>query len=492
VLLSSLLPELSSDKAILLNGITDDSRLVQQGDLFLAVSGPSHDIENSIHEAASKSAAAIICEPAVNETIVSNSVSSSPIFALSNLAKSRSEIAGRFYGSPSEDMLVIAVTGTNGKTSCSHFVAKALNSIDQCCGVVGTLGSGKLDNLTRLGLTTPSAVSLQEILSELARSDVNAVSIEASSHGLAQDRLSGIKVDIAIFTNLTRDHLDYHLTFENYKLAKQKLFQMSSVSTVIINIDDEFGRELAKKIDPTKKRWTYSLRDKCADIYVQEIDYQLSGFSASVHTPWGNLQLSSKLFGEFNVSNLLSVVAVLGQQGYTCSKISSAISEITKVKGRMHQLSDTGNIAVIVDYAHTPDALEKALETCRAHVKQKLWSVMGCGGDRDKGKRSHMGEVSTRLADFTVVTSDNPRFEEPRNIVDDIVKGCHQNALLHIEVNREKAIQYALAHAEPGDCILIAGKGHEEYQDVSGKLLNYSDFTVVEDYLSKKSVSGEG
>ena len=487
MMLSSLLPELNSDEQIVLSGISDDSRLVQKGDLFLAVSGPSHDIENSIHEAVTKSAVAIICESPVNKAMVSGT----PIFTLSNLAKLRSEIAGRFYGSPSEDMLVIAVTGTNGKTSCSHFVAKALNSVGCSCGVVGTLGSGKLDKLTRLGLTTPSAVSVQEILSELVSTDVDAVSIEASSHGLAQDRLSDIKIDIAIFTNLTRDHLDYHLTFENYKLAKQKLFQMDSVSAVVINIDDEFGRELAETIDPKKTKWKYSLRNTSADIYVQEIEYQLSGFNASVHTPWGKLQLCSNLFGEFNVSNLLSVVAVLGEKGYSNSKITSAISKITKVKGRMHRLSDTGSIAVIVDYAHTPDALEKALETCRAHSKKKLWCVMGCGGDRDKGKRPVMGEVSSRLADFTLVTSDNPRFEEPNNIVNDIVKGCHPHAPLHIEISRVKAIQYALAHAESGDCILIAGKGHEEYQDIAGKLLTYSDFKVVEDYLSSKSVGGE-
>ncbi|MFT7688205.1 MAG: UDP-N-acetylmuramoyl-L-alanyl-D-glutamate--2,6-diaminopimelate ligase [Candidatus Azotimanducaceae bacterium] len=486
MMLSTLLPELPRHEPIALNGLTDDSRLVKPGDVFLAVSGPNHNVQNSIREAANKSAAAIICEVPVNDEGYGT-----PIFALPNLASLRSEIAGKFYNCPSDNMLVIAITGTNGKTSCSHFIAQAFENIDRRCGVVGTLGSGTLDHLTRIGLTTPSAVSLQEILNELKRNDVNTVSIEASSHGLAQNRLSGVKVDTAVFTNLTRDHLDYHGTFDSYKSAKQKLFQMEHLSAAVINIDDEFGRSLAKATAPSIQKWTYSLSNNEADIYVREITYQEIGFDASVHTPWGDLEISSDLFGEFNVSNLLAVIAVLGQQGYQCSSIANAISAIDRVQGRMHRLSGTGNITVIVDYSHTPDALEKALATCRMHAEKKLWCVMGCGGDRDQGKRALMGEVSTRLADETVVTSDNPRYENPESIINDIVKGCDPDESMHVEVNRASAIEYALNHASTGDCILISGKGHEEYQEILGERIEYSDFKVVEDYLSNKSDRGE-
>jgi len=490
VMLASLLPELAEieqAKLIALSGLTDDTRLVKQGDLFLAVSGANHRAEDLANEAAYKFAAAILSE----ESITKKSVHGVPVFPISDLAARRSEIAGTFYSHPSKDLFVVAVTGTNGKTSCSHFIADAMSELGQACGIVGTVGSGHGQDLSRAGLTTPGAVLLQEILSEFRDAKLTAVSIEASSHGLSQGRLNGIQVDIAIFTNLTRDHLDYHGTVENYFSAKEKLFVMDSLSAVVINIDDEFGNRLIDAIAPEVKVLTYGLNNAGADIFAKKVDYHTRGFEAQIVSPWGELDISASIFGEFNLSNILAVIAVLGQRGFLVRDISNAISHLANVRGRMHRVKKTGSITVLIDYAHTPDALEKALKSVRLHNTDSIWCVMGCGGDRDQGKRAPMGRISTELAEHTIVTSDNPRMEDPQKIVNDILKGCINDADVTVEIDRKRAIEYALSHAQEGEVILIAGKGHEEYQEREGERFFFSDFDVVERYLGAKSECGE-
>ena len=478
-MLTQLLPELSLPIDIPITGITDDSRKVQKGDLFLAVTGADFDGKNYISEVANKFAAAVVCDSKVENKVDYNV----PIFEANDLSSRRGQIAGLFYDCPSASMTMIGVTGTNGKTSCSQFIATALDFLGKPSGVVGTMGYGTGDRVKNPGLTTPDAISLQEILAELRDQGAKVVSFEASSHGIVQDRLGGIDVDIAVLTNVTRDHLDYHESFDGYKRAKQKLFEIPGLKAAVINLDDSFSEQLIGKIDASVELLTYSLTNSQASVFCRNLAFTSHGFNSEVATPWGNVQLTSCLLGDFNVSNLLAVVAVLGLQGYSQDEISRASAALTNVKGRMDLMPGGDCANVVIDYAHTPDALEKAIKAVRLHSDSDIWCVMGCGGNRDKGKRPEMGEIATRLADHTIITDDNPRDESSEVIIDDILKGAHKDASIRVLADRAEAIEYALTYAKSDDVILIAGKGHEDYQEVNGKRISFSDYVEVEKYL---------
>ncbi|HIG40202.1 MAG: UDP-N-acetylmuramoyl-L-alanyl-D-glutamate--2,6-diaminopimelate ligase [bacterium] len=482
-MLSKLLPELDLKTDIPVTGVTDDSRKVRQGDLFLAVAGSESDGRKFISEVADKSAAAILCDPPYEK----EDVRGVPIFPVENLAFLRGEIAKEFYDDPSASMTIVAVTGTNGKTSCSQFIASAMSELGRACGVIGTMGSGFGATLQNPGLTTPDAITLQKIMAELRAQNAEAVSLEASSHGLDQGRLNGLQVNVGVFTNLTRDHLDYHQTLEAYRQAKQKLFQWPGLDAAVINLDDDFGQQLGLAVSLGVEILTYSLSISSASLWCRSLEFSLRGFKAAVATPWGDVHIDSPLLGDFNVSNLLAVVAVLGQQGFEVERISNCVSLLGNIKGRMDVIYREGAATVVVDYAHTPDALEKALKAVRLHTrsgthqqeKSEIWCVMGCGGNRDKGKRPLMGEIAARLADHIVITDDNPRDEDSLLIINDIMQGIHAAAHVVVQSDRKKAIAYSLQHAQPDDVVLIAGKGHEEYQEISGNRVAFSDYEEV-------------
>jgi UDP-N-acetylmuramoyl-L-alanyl-D-glutamate--2,6-diaminopimelate ligase len=381
-------------------------------------------------------------------------------------------------------MTVIAVTGTNGKTSVTQFLAQALESLGQPCGIIGTLGTGRICDLELTGMTTPDPVSIQRFLAGFKAQSCPYVVLEASSHALEQGRLNSVEIDVAVLTNLTRDHLDYHQTMEAYSAAKAKLFNFSSVKTAVLNMDDEFGQQLKQSINNQVDVLTYA-SEQAADIIATDIQCSRDGLSFDVTKPNMQYAVHSSLLGRFNVDNLLATAAVLYSLGYEQEQVKKSVEHCHAVSGRMQAYGEQHQPMVVIDYAHTPDALEQALMTLRAHLPDngQLWCVFGCGGDRDKGKRSLMGNIAETLADMVVVTDDNPRTEDHIAIVKDILSGCAEPEKVHVEHDRKQAIIFAINHAHEQDIILVAGKGHEAYQEVNQVKYPFCDATVVSDHL---------
>jgi UDP-N-acetylmuramoyl-L-alanyl-D-glutamate--2,6-diaminopimelate ligase len=370
----------------------------------------------------------------------------------------------------------IGVTGTNGKTSCAWWLSRLLQSLGRKTGLVGTLGSGVLENnkaptLQATGYTTPDAKLLEKILKDFLLQGVTHVVMEVSSHGLEQGRTRAVTFSTALFTNLSRDHLDYHGTMERYGAAKEKLFVQTGLRHAVINLDDTFGADLAKRLRAHQAGLqviTYSLQDKTADIYVQDLCGNESGFEGFMKTPWGEMHFQLPVAGDFNLANLLGVTGVLCAEGFPLSAVISELQRVDAPPGRLEPVVVKGcQVRLFVDFAHTPDALEKVLSTLRKQTSSKLWCVFGCGGDRDQGKRPLMGAVASRLADQCVVTSDNPRSEKPEKIIEQIIAAMDRQFVM-IEPDRQRAIEYAVKRAQSGDVILVAGKGHEKYQEANG------------------------
>lgn len=480
IMLNKLLPDEVNLPELFVQGITADSRKIKPGDLFVAIPGLHVDGRQFIGEAERKHAVAVLCEPRapVSKTSI-------PVLEIDNLKSKVGAIASRYFGDPSSRLSVVAITGTNGKTSCSHFIAQALSSLGCRCGVVGTIGYGAPGDLIESSMTTPDSIDLQDHLAYLVKKSCKVVALEASSHGLEQGRLNGTKVETAIFTNITRDHLDYHDSFEAYQEAKKLLFTRSGLETVIINMDDDYGEVLKKSVSEGVDIYTTSILNSAADLHCQNITLDENGMSFELISPWGESLVKSRLMGEFNISNLLSTAALLGSRGFSLKDIVTAISNAGAVKGRMEVLRNDNQPTVVIDYAHTPDALEKALRATHNHCKGDLWCVFGCGGDRDRGKRSEMGRIASRLAQHIMITDDNPRSESSMTIVGDIFQGVICGSDVEIETNRRSAIRKVLARAGAGDVVLIAGKGHEEYQEVMGEKLAFSDHEVVREFVSK-------
>ncbi len=477
--LPTLVPELKGVD-IQVSGIRDDARQVKAGDLFLAVSGERYSAQQMLEDIQQSGAAAALYD--ASERLDEGRLKQIPLFAIENLNTKRGHIASRFYADPTSDMYVVGVTGTNGKTSCTQYIASALSSPNANCGVIGTMGWGFPPNLSEPGLTTPGALRLQELFYNLLQQDANAVCVEVSSHGLVQERLAGVSFDTAVFTNLTRDHLDYHGSLEAYQAAKKRLFSDFAIQLAVLNKDDVFSQDIERSLANDVELLTYSLHDVEASVYCSRLEFSAAGIDGVVESPWGQFPMKSSLIGDFNASNLLAVICVLGSKGFSADQISSRISELVNVKGRMDRI-DLGNGAVaVIDYAHTPDALKNALKALRHHVDGQLICVMGCGGDRDVGKRPLMGDIASRLADVAVVTDDNPRSEPPEEIIDHILAGVHGNNATAIS-DRSRAIQHALSMASAGDIVLIAGKGHEPYQEIAGKRIPFSDHEEVEKFV---------
>ncbi|MBV1931599.1 MAG: UDP-N-acetylmuramoyl-L-alanyl-D-glutamate--2,6-diaminopimelate ligase [Porticoccaceae bacterium] len=541
---SVILPRTVSAESVAeigVSGLQLDSRKVRPGDVFIAVPGFDQnkpvDGRQFIGQALAAGAVAVLAEHEAwseqalkqdgleqDETRQALPEYGVPVVLIAGLVSQISSIAGRFYDQPSEHMRVIGITGTNGKTTCSHLLAQLFNQLKVTAAVIGTLGYGVSDRLApksggsggdnaesqsagglinrdltnrglvnkdliSTGLTTPDAVLSQAILADMRAADVACVAMEVSSHSLDQGRISGVRVAGAVFTNLSQDHLDYHGTMAAYLAAKEKLFQMPGLEFGVINVDDPAGLALVEALDSSIKVYTYSLSAdsftaKDSAVYVSNIRYSAQGIEADVVSPWGEARIQSRLVGEFNLSNLLAVMTTACASGLAFDQVMPALSQLRPVPGRLEVINEGSGPRVVIDYAHTPDALSNTLSALRytatsssgASSKDssaKLWCVFGCGGDRDKGKRPAMAAVAGELADEIVVTSDNPRNEAPENIIDDILSGA--NRLFHRIEDRAEAIAFAISHAEPQDTVLIAGKGHEDFQINGESRLPFSD-----------------
>ncbi len=476
--LNQLLPQAST--AVLIRELTLDSRKVRPGDLFLAVPGHQQDGRVHIADAISRGAAAVAYEA---EGAAQMTAASAVLVPVRHLAEQLSAIAGRFYGEPSRSLHMVGVTGTNGKTSVTYLVAQALDRLGERCGIIGTLGTGFHGELVLGQHTTPDAIGVQANLANLRQQGARAVAMEVSSHGLDQGRVAALAFDVAVFTNLSRDHLDYHGSMEVYAEVKARLFRMSGLSCRVINLDDAFGRQLAAE-SMESRLITYSLDDASAYLYCPEARLDDDGIHARLITPQGERSLRSPLLGRFNVSNVLAAVGALLGMDYPLDEILAVLPQIEGPTGRMQRLGGGDRPLVVVDYAHTPDALEKVLQALRPHTRGELVCLFGCGGDRDRGKRGLMAAVAERLADRVVVTDDNPRNEDPQQILDEIRAGFSDPERITQLPGRADAIARCIAASRLDDVVLLAGKGHEDYQEIRGVRQPFSDIAQATQALA--------
>ncbi|MGH8139563.1 MAG: UDP-N-acetylmuramoyl-L-alanyl-D-glutamate--2,6-diaminopimelate ligase [Steroidobacteraceae bacterium] len=465
---------------ILVRDVTVDSRAASAGSLFLACRGRKHHGLQFAGEAVARGASAVLYEGAAEADaaqppptrIASQLGSGIFVAAVPRLSRHIGVIADRFFGAPSQALTVAAITGTNGKTTCAWLLAQALQRCNRPAAYMGTLGFGVPPSLTPTLHTTPDAVSVHRQLAALRNLGAECVCMEVSSHSIDQERVGGVRFNTAAFTNLTRDHLDYHGTMEEYGAAKARLFEWPSLAHRIINIDDPFGARLA--LQPSAAGLVLTTRACAAGAaspahagYVRAVRAtpEPAGLAIEIESSWGPAALTVPLIGEFNVDNVLTVLAVLLAWNIPLEHAASALARSRAPSGRMELFGGTAPAPLaIVDYAHTPDALAKALQAARMHCRAQLRVVFGCGGDRDAGKRPLMGRIAAELADDVIVTDDNPRTEDPARIVADILSGMDQPAAVLVEHDRARAIQIALRRCSAGDVVLIAGKGHEDYQ----------------------------
>ena len=471
---------------MIISGLSLDSRQVRRGDAFCALRGSQgHGIEFAAG-AVQRGAQVVLAEAPAPDDVAPLDV---PLLWIERLHDQVGEIAARFHERPSEAMRVIGITGTNGKTSCVQLLAQALTLLGHRAASIGTLGAGVQGQLREGERTTPDAISVQALLAEFRDAEVSHVAMEVSSHALVQGRVGAVDFEVAAFTNLTRDHLDYHGSMEAYGAAKARLFAWPELQAAVINNDDAFGQELATQLPPGVRALRFSMADDSpAEIVASNIVTSAEGLAFQLRSPWGVRQISSHLLGRFNVANLLAVIGCLGALGEPFDRIVKTVGQLQPVNGRMSRLGGLRGLPlVVVDYAHTPDALEQALTALRAHCTRKLICVFGCGGERDAGKRPLMGAIAARLADVAIVTDDNPRREDGDAIVAQIVAGMTTAAAMTVERDRAVAIADALALARTGDVVLIAGKGHETYQDGAAGKRPFDDLAVAHGVLERIS-----
>jgi UDP-N-acetylmuramoyl-L-alanyl-D-glutamate--2,6-diaminopimelate ligase len=459
--------------------LSSDSRRCGPGTAFFAYPGEKADGRAHIGDAIGRGAAAVVWEAAGFSWRAEWHV---PNVAVAELKQHAGTLAAEFHGRPSAALWTCGVTGTNGKTSCSQWIADALQRAGQKTGVVGTIGSGYPGTLREAGNTTPDALELQALLAGFRAEGARAVSMEVSSHGLVQGRLNGVRFACALFTNLSQDHLDYHGTMEAYGEAKARLFEMPGLQTAVLNLDDRFGAELARRLAGRRHTIGYSLREVPAGC----VDQALSLDAAlQLSSSWGNARLVTRQLGEFNLHNVLGVLGCLLARGLDLEEALRLVADLPAVSGRMEQVGERP--LIVVDYAHTPDALEKVLGALRPVAGRRggrLAVVFGAGGDRDPGKRPLMGAAAARFADRVVITSDNPRSEDPLRIIEAVAAGAGARA--RREADRRRAIETAILEAAPEDVVLVAGKGHESYQEIAGRRLPFSDQAVARAALAMR------
>ncbi|AND69752.1 UDP-N-acetylmuramoyl-L-alanyl-D-glutamate-2,6-diaminopimelate ligase [Dyella thiooxydans] len=460
------------------SGLTLHSRDARPGVAFVALRGTRQHGMAFAADAVARGAVAVIAEAPVPSDLPELGV---PVVWVNGLAARIGEIAARFHGEPSRHLRVIGVTGTNGKTSTVQLLAQALHALGHRAATIGTLGTGLVGELREGERTTPDAINVQATLAAFRDAGASHVAMEVSSHALVQGRVNGVAFELAAFTNLTRDHLDYHGTMKAYGEAKARLFAWPGLRAAVINVDDAFGAALAERLPAGVAVLRVSAAGLGgADVVAEQVVTSGEGLAFLLRTPWGSRPVRSPLLGRFNVANLLTVVACLGALGESFEDIVEAVQALAPVNGRMNRLGDgLRQPLVVVDYAHTPDALEQALTALRAHCAGRLLCVFGCGGERDAGKRPVMGAIAERLADVAIVTDDNPRGEDGDAIVAQIVAGFADPARARVERDRETAIRLALSMARAGDVLLVAGKGHETYQEGAHGKRPFDDMEVA-------------
>lgn len=503
--LSNLLKGFDTNQEVpvltLLN-VTCNSQVLQQGDVFLAIKGIArHGIDYALN--ANQMKAGIVLYDlgdvyATERLTLLSKQMSIPFLGVKGLNEQYGEIISRFYAEPSKNMTMIGVTGTDGKTSVTHLLTQALVRLNKKVGSIGTLGVGLANELINSGLTTPNADAIQQSLADFNEQSCDIVVMEVSSHALDQYRVVGCEFDVALLTNLGSDHLDYHHNISRYADAKERLFHWESLSKRVLNQDDPFGQALALKFDRSsvlafsakavsaKATSAKSINDQNAnqaDIALKSIKTIRGGKALTIQIPEADIVIESQLIGDFNINNILAVVSVLIALKYSAADIAKACSELQPIPGRMEQINVTGLKQVIVDFAHTSQALKASLMAAKEQCQGQLWCVFGCGGDRDKSKRAKMGVIAELYADKLIITDDNPRHEDANLIVDDILKGCENEHLHQVMHDRKMAIQYAIEQANEGDTILIAGKGHENFQIVRNQKIPFSDKYVASQCL---------
>jgi len=479
-------------------GLSLDSRVLRPGEVFLACAGSATHGLNFTREAVQRGAAAVVYEviPGGTEDDFLDrwreQAGSLPFVGVEDLRLRVGEIAARFHGNPTHELGVIGITGTNGKSSCCYYIAQALHSDEEPCGVVGTLGYGRVGALRVGGHTTPDAVTLQALFAELLVAGVRRVVMEVSSHALSQGRVNGVEFDVAIFTNLTHDHLDYHGDIENYARAKRQLFFTPRLRAAVINGDDDYGSKLLASLPERVEAVCFSVARGCDEVDVRRVvkgevtRVDRSGLDMRIDSPWGSATLRTELLGRFNASNLLASFAALCQLDVPFAVAMERLAEVRSVPGRMeHFGGDARRPLVVVDYAHTPDALQQVLQTLRELCAHDLWCVFGCGGDRDRQKRSKMGAIAERIADHVIVTDDNPRHEDPQTIIAQILSGLERPERATVISDRALAIRTAVSRAAVEDIVLVAGKGHEDYQQVGDRRVPFSDRAHVSTLLQE-------
>ena len=481
--------------------LTDDSRVVKAGSLFVAVKGTQVDGHHFIDRAIQAGAAAVVIDKAQEGDLSllmtqSSDPSSIPVVQVDNSRRALGILAGRFYGDPSSRLRMIGVTGTNGKTTVTYLCKAILESVGRKVGLLGTVAYQIGSDTIPATHTTPGAVEFQRLLAQMVKAGLDTAVMEVSSHALALDRTSGCEFDVAVFTNLTQDHLDFHGTFDEYFRSKQRLFteltartSRSGSTRAIVNIDDPKGRELCQSTGAPV--WTYSLSAP-SDIRAEQVQLHLEGTQFNAVTPHGAIPIDTQLVGEHNVYNLLCAIAVALHEGVSLSAIRDGIQDIPNVPGRFERIDGGQAFTVVVDYAHTDDALDRLLTTAQALKVGRVLTVFGCGGDRDRGKRPKMGKVAARKSDLVFLTSDNPRTEDPLEIIREVEVGIREGRMgttgargYSVEPDRALAIEAAIREAKPGDMVLIAGKGHEDYQIIGTQRHHFDDREIARAAIRK-------
>ncbi|MBU1225050.1 MAG: UDP-N-acetylmuramoyl-L-alanyl-D-glutamate--2,6-diaminopimelate ligase [Gammaproteobacteria bacterium] len=469
-------PHLLERLGITVAELVSDSRRAVPGTVFAAYPGETRDGRDFIAQAVAQRVDGVLWEADHYQWDPALEV---PNAGVAGLKTRIGEIAAHVYGEPSRALHMVGVTGTNGKTSVAHWIAQTLSQLGRKTAVVGTVGNGFPGALTPALNTTPDAIELQQRLAQYRQQGATACAMEVSSHGLAQGRVNGTSFNVAVLTNLSRDHLDYHGDMENYADAKARLFNWPGLDWVVLNVDDAFGQQLESATRPARVAGYGFQRGA---VIGEKLRLSQTGLHLAVRTDWGHAEFDAPLLGRFNAANLLAVLTTLLVSGVTLEDACQALAHITPPPGRMQTFGGNAHPLVVVDYAHTPDALEKVLATLREIVSGgRLICVFGCGGNRDKGKRPLMGQAAARGADEVWITSDNPRNEDPRRIIDDILAGTGGKP--HVEADRARAIFEAIGGAHQGDVVLIAGKGHEDYQEAAGERLPFSDVAVAKKAL---------
>ena len=468
------------------NRVCTNSHSCQQGDLFIGMPGTRVDGGEFWQSAIGQGAIAAVVTPQAADK--QPPTADACVIQAEDMISTCSAIAAAFYNYPTSKLNTVGVTGTNGKTTTSHLIEYFLWQAKYPTALLGTLYS-RWQGYSQIAThTTPFAVELQSQLAEAVKAGNQHAVMEVSSHALAQGRVKGCGFEVGVFTNLTQDHLDYHQDMEDYFQAKSLLFSPEYLNgKAIINLDDSYGQRLIEQLDSSQV-WTYSVNNQSADLYTSDLDYQPTGVSGKLHTPVGEVAFNSPLVGQFNLANLLAAVGAALHLGVDLKLLTDSLPRFTGVPGRMErvQINPNQDISVIVDYAHTPDSLENLLQAARPFISGKMICVFGCGGDRDRTKRPLMGKIAAELADVAVVTSDNPRTENPEQILNDVVAGIPGTFEPIVIADRAKAIATAINDAKPGDGVLIAGKGHEDYQILGTEKIHFDDREQAREALTNR------